>query len=200
MKKLFLSLLVIFTVYSINMAAQDNDLSIIFKFGQSDFHNSGLSRDKDPNYWENGLQFSAGIEKHLSSSFSIQGLFSYSVQSFNKSYIFYGRNLNDANNRVYDLLGNMKLNIGKFYLLGGIGVSYQKSDEVRYLDSGMGIVLDGASSTALFAAKEKFVFAGLLGAGLDMNIYKQINLITEADINLRKYTGTSLLVGIKYSL
>jgi Outer membrane protein beta-barrel domain len=198
MKKSFLTLLLIFIIYSINTAAQDNDLSIIVKFGQSDFHNSGLSRDNTHNLWENGLQFSAGIEKRLSSSFSVQGLFSFSIESFAQNYTLY--QVNDAKNRVYDLMGNMKLNIGKFYLLGGVGVSYQKSDEVRYLDSGMGIILDAASSTALFAAKEKFIFAGLLGAGLDINIYKQINLITEADINLREYTGTSLLIGVKYSL
>ncbi len=197
MNKLFLSLFLIFTIYSLNTAAQENDLSILVKFGQSDYQ-SFLSRDKSPNYWDNGLQFSVGIEKRLSSSFSIQGLFGYSVQSFAETFMY--AKVNDANNRIYDFMSNMKLNIGIFYFIGGAGLSYQKSDAVRYLDLGYHVVSVAASSPVLFAAKEKLIFAGLLGLGLDINIYRQINLITEADMNMREYTGTSLLVGVKYSL
>jgi hypothetical protein len=199
MKKSFLLLLLIFMVYSLNTAAQEKDLSILVKFGQSAYQ-SFLSRDKSPNYWGNGLEFSAGIEKRITSAFSIQGLFSYSVQSFDKGYIFYGNYLNDAKNRVYDFMSNMKLNFGIFYFIGGAGLSYQKSDAVSYLDSGYHVIAFTASSQVLFAAKEKLMFAGLLGLGLDINVYRQINLITEADMNMREYTGTSLLVGVKYSL
>jgi hypothetical protein len=195
MKKSFLSLLLIFIIYSLNTAAQEKDLSVLVKFGQSDYHNSGLSRDNTSNIWENGLQFSVGIEKRLSSSFSVQGLFSYSIEGIAQNYWLY--QVNDAKNRVYDLMGNMKLNIGIFYFIGGVGLSYQKSDAVDYILRAYPIV---PFSTALIAAKEKLMFAGLLGLGLDIYVYRQINLITEADMNMREYTGTSLLVGIKYSL
>jgi hypothetical protein len=194
MGKLFLSLFLIFTIYSLNTAAQNNDLSIIVKFGQSNYRINSWSENRSNSIWNNGYQFSLGIEKPLNTRFYLQCLFDYSVHGFDENYAW-GEKVNDAKNRIYDLMGIVQLNIGIFYFHGGIGISYQKSDAVRYLES-----KPYNNTSILYAAKERFVFAGLLGAGLDMNIYKQINLITDVDMNMREYTGTSLLIGVKYSL
>ena len=193
MKKLFLSLFVIFTIYSLNTAAQEKDLSILVKFGQSNYRVVFWYENASRPIWKNGFQFSAGIEKQLNSRLSLQGLFVYSVHGFDEKFAW-GEKVNDAKNRIYDLIGNLKLNIGIFYVLGGVGISYQNSATVRYLEW-----KPYHNTTILSAAKEKFVIAGLLGLGLDIKILEQINIITEADINMREYGGTSLLIGFKYS-
>ena len=197
MKNLLMSSLLILFIYPFDVDAHDKDLSILLKGGSANYNASiGNFGGGGHSYyeWKLGPQFSIGIEKELSSTFSIQALFVYSIHSFDERYAW-GDKVNNAKNSIYDLMGNLKLNIGIFYFNGGIGFSYQSGEEVRYLEANQ---YHGAETK--LSAINTFVFAGLLGIGFDINVYKQFSLITEADINLREYMGTALLIGIKYSL
>lgn len=193
MRNILLSFLMIFSIYDFDTFAQKKNLSILTKLGQSNYRIPSWSENSH-SIWNNGLQLSAGIEKQLGPKSSLQGLFVYSIHGFDERYSW-GEKVNNAKNNVYDLMGNLKLSIGIFYFIGGAGISYQNSDAVKYLESNQ-----YHNATTLYAAKERFGIAGLLGLGLDIIISEQINLITEADINMREYVGTSLLVGLKYSL
>jgi len=180
----------------IDISAQEKNISIILKGGSS-VYNASL-HDVGGNgssyiFWKSGPQFTAGIEKTID-PFTFQILAGYSIYGFDESFAW-GEKMNNAKNSVYDLMGNLKLNIGIFYFLGGIGFSYQNGEEVRYLESNQ-----FHKAETLYAGKNKFVLAGLIGAGFDIKIYRQTNLIIEADINLREYMGTALLAGIKYEL
>lgn len=197
MKNLLMSSLLIFFIYPFDIIAQEKGLSILLKGGSANYNASiGNFGGGGHSYyeWNLGPQFSIGIEKELSSTFSFQALFVYSIHSFDERYAW-GDKVNNAKNSIYDLMGNLKLNIGIFYLNGGIGFSYQNGEEVRYLEANQ----YHGTETKL-PAKSTFVIAGLLGIGFDINVYSQFSLITEADINMREYMGTSLLIGVKYSL
>ena len=122
MKKIFISLLLICSAHSFNTFAQNGDLSIIAKLGQSNYRINDWRENGSRSIWNNGIQFSAGIEKRLNSRFSLKGLFVYSVHGFDEKYSW-GEKVNDAKNIVYNLTANIKLNIGIFYFLGGIGIS-----------------------------------------------------------------------------
>jgi hypothetical protein len=193
---LLLSITVIF-FNCFDARAQQNDISLLLKVGNSDYNDSIGSfggGGPDYTYWHPGPKLSAGIEILLNRRFSFQGLASFSIYNFDEKYSW-GNEVNDATNRLYDLMANIKLNIGIFYLLGGIGFSYQNGDEVDFLEYSQ-----YHQPGKLYNAKDKFVVAGLFGLGFDIKIYKQYSLIAEADINMREYMGSAAMLGIKYSL
>ena len=115
---------------------QDN-LGLILKAGVTKFNFDigGVGGEGRPYYkfWNGGYQFSAGIEFPLNETFSFQGLAEYSSYSFDTYWAFHER-VNNAKNQVFDLMGNIKSNLGIFYLIAGVGVSVQTGDQVKYLE------------------------------------------------------------------
>jgi hypothetical protein len=193
---LLVSILIIL-FYCSNIFAQEKPLSLVLKGGNADYNISIGSfggGEPDYTYWKTGPQFSAGIEFPLNSKFSFQGLANFSIHNFDERFSW-GEKVNNAQNRLYDIMGNIKYNIGIFYLIGGMGFSYQNGDAVKYL-----VATEFHNAEILHNAKNKFVLAGLLGLGFDIKIYQQFSIIAEADINMRQYMGTAAVLGIKYSL
>jgi len=178
------------------LIGQDN-LSLIFKAGQAKYNiGMGSFGGGGPYYtfWNEGYHIAAGIEFPLNENLSFQGLGEYSSFNFDTWWAF-GERANNAKNRVFDLMGNIKWNLGIFYFIGGVGFSAQIGDEIKYLDK-----TESHDIETLFPAKNKFVFAGLLGLGFDIKVYGRFSLIAEANIRMREYAGATALLGLKYDL
>ncbi len=176
--------------------AQKN-FSVVLKVGTADYNiSSGGFAGGGPYYtfWNDGYHISGGIEFSLNNSFTFQGVGEYSSFKFNTDNAYLEK-VNDAINQVFDLMGNIKWNLGIFYFIGGVGFSAQIGDEVKYLEKN-----EYHDATTLYPSRNKFVFAGLLGLGFEINVYNKISLIAEADIRMREYAGITALLGVKYKL
>ena len=190
--------LIISLLFNSNVFSQEDATSILIKGGKASYNDAigsfgggGVSYD----FWEDGPQFSAGIERPLNKHFSYQGLFAISVHNFDKKYSYEEATTN-SHNYVFDLMANIKWNLGIFYFLGGAGFSYQYGEVVKFTET----TDYHTANEVLHKSKDKFVLAGLLGLGFDIHIYNHFNIIIETEINMREYMGSALLGGIKYKL
>ncbi len=186
-----------FLLFPVLSFSQVNDLSILIKIGRASYNDAignlgggGNSYD----FWKPGPQFTIGLEKKLNSSFSAQGIITYSIHRYNGIQTF-GETTNDASNRILEVMGNLKLNIGIFYSMLGVGISNQNGDEIRYLESNQ-----YHSASAAIEAKNKTAVAGLFGLGFDIHIYDRISVLAEGDIFFREYLGSVWLLGVRYSI
>ena len=190
--------IIVLLLLSINLVyAQENNFSLIFNVGRASDNDaignfggggSGL------HVWEAGPIFRLGTEYKLSESFSTQGFISYSFYKYNGSKS-YGEKSSVGYNRIIELLGDIKWNIGIFYLSLGAGISHQYNDDIRYLEE-----TQYHKENIFINAKNKTVFAGKFGLGFDIHIYDRFSVLAEGDLFFREYLGSAWLFGIKYSL
>ena len=188
-------LLVIF-VFNSYVIAQNGGFSILLMAGNAsdndalgNFGGGGASYQ----HWESGPIFTLGIERELSESFSAQGFLSYSYYNYNGRSTF-GEKTNTGANKLFDILGRIKWNIGIFYIFGGAGISSQHGDAINYFESN-----EYHEATVAIPEKSSTVFAGTLGLGFDIYIYKNFSLLAEGDWFFREYLGSAWQIGTKYT-
>ncbi|MDP4197892.1 MAG: hypothetical protein Q8940_22820, partial [Bacteroidota bacterium] len=187
------TLVLVLIFCGILLAQEKENKFLIFKAGVAKnslgSFNVGGGGDGYSN-WNKGPHFALGTEFYLGRVASLQILGEYSVFTFDNSLFEGGDRFNNAKNSIFDLMANLKLNIGYFYFLGGLGFSNQHGDEVIY-KSEQNTSRDNYS--IFYPEKNKFLIAGLLGMGFDIHIYENISLILEGDIRMREYMGTAAL-------
>lgn len=176
---------------TVSLCYAQNNLAVIAKVGKADYF---FTRGGAYDYWEDGYHIAGGVEFPLNNHFSFQGLFEYSEFKFNNRFAF-GDKINDVRNRVFDLTGHIKWNLGIFYFIGGVGFSLQSSDGVRYLEK-----TEYHDAVVFHNSEAAFRIAGMLGLGFDVYIYSNFSLIAEAAIRMREYGGNTSLLGVKYEL
>jgi hypothetical protein len=190
---------IVFIIFinNISLLAQKNDLSLFLEIGQANpgiegFNVAGGGGGLGP--WNNGIQFSFGVENPLYKKLSIRGMFNYSIHLYDEKGSAY-LNHSNANFTHLDLLGDFKLNLGWFFLHGGIGLSSQTGDEIKFWDKER-----NECRNCYLPAKHKFLISGIFGIGLDINIYVRFNLLVESNLYFREYLGAAILGGVKYRL
>lgn len=180
------------------LKAQDSDLSFFAKGGISYFYSGigdfGGGHIAYENYWNPGVQISLGAEIPIKEGLSLQPVFLYSSYSFDRS-LAKGERTNSAMNRLYEVLANVKFNLGAFYLSAGAGLSYQNADDVNYLEQ-----TSFQNADTYYKGRKKLHVLSVLGMGLEMQLSSRVALMAEADLNIRHNTGTAYMAGIKYSL
>ncbi|GEM_PF-4007608 len=186
-------ILVLFISLNAIAYGQWKDISLLVKVGSANYDlviPVGLNSNSD--WWGNSAQLSLGIEYPLNEDLSLQGLFLFSNHSLINNYLV---NIEQDNPqiRLFDFMCNLKWNIGYFYVIGGIGLSFRHIDEIGFIANGIYYKME-------FLGSNKTVKAALLGIGFDIKIINQLNLIAESNINVRTNWGTALLVGLKYHL
>jgi hypothetical protein len=194
MKKI---ILVIILFFSDSFYAQVNNLSGFLEIGRaSDNDAVGSFGGGGAGFqvWEPGPIIKLGSEYVLDESFSAQGFISYSFYKYDGSRS-YGEKASIGYNRIIDLLGIIKWNMGIFYLNLGAGISHQYNDNIRYLEE-----TQYHKATNFIDAKNKTVFGGQFGLGFDIHIYEKFSVLAEGDLFFREYLGSAWLLGIKYSL
>lgn len=191
-------LVIVFLILCPNaIYSQEHNFSLFFSVGRAsdnDAIGSFAGGGAGLHAWDLGPIFRLGAEYKLNKSFSAQGFASYSFYKYDGSYS-YGEKSSDGYNRIIEFLGNIKWNIGIFYLSLGTGISHQNNDGIRYLKE-----TQYHTASTFINAKSKTVFAGQFALGFDIHIYDRISVLAEGDLFFREYLGSAWLLGIKYSL
>ncbi|MBA4406344.1 hypothetical protein C0389_03625 [bacterium] len=176
--------------------AQEKNLSVFLLTGSANpstggFTVSGSGGTLGP--WKSGFQLTAGIEYPLDKKFSVRGMINYSRHSYDDFSTRWLKN-NDPVFSMFDIWGDLKLNIWRFYLHLGAGFSFQNGEAVSIWYEGKRMPMYESPE------RKNVLFTGLLGFGVDVKIYSQFSLIAEADILMREYAGASASLGVKYTL
>ncbi len=196
--KIFVQLFILIAVLINDGYSQNDDTSILIKLGISNYNGSfggvgGSSVSDD--YWKQGGTVQLGVEQPLNKSWSFQGIFSFYFYSL-ADYSAWGEKANSAKNYVFDLRGNLKLNVEFYYFLFGLGIYSVNADKVYYLES----TKYHSAFDVLHGAKKKTGVCGLLGTGFNFNLSKDMKVMIEMDADIRQYLGGSFSVGLNYSL
>lgn len=134
-----LTFFIFLTASLCSVIAQDiekNDLAVFIRFGiASDNDAMGSFGGGAPSYqfWDTGPIYNLGIEKSLSDSFSLQGIVNISSYKYDGTRT-YGEKTNDAYNRIFDIMAILKWKLWWFHISGGIGLSHQNGDAIKYLE------------------------------------------------------------------
>lgn len=196
MKYLSFIFLIISFCFTPIVRSQEKPLSVFLMVGSAQASTGGFGAHVSGGSlgsWNNGLQFTAGAEYPLSKRFTARGMINFSKHSYDN---FSTREFFNNNPvlTMFDIWGNLKLNIWVFYLHLGAGFSFQHGEAVLiWNDKGHFPMYESP-------ARKDFLLTGLLGLGLDVRIYEQFSLIAEVDILMRQYAGMGASVGIKYKL
>ncbi|MGE5400365.1 MAG: outer membrane beta-barrel protein [Ignavibacteriales bacterium] len=185
--KYFTGVILFLTLLSSIQFAQNRSVAVVLKMGSSSYDLGGFN---ESSIWRSALQTSAGVEFPISSDFSLQTQLYYSQHEVEDVGIYMNLVQKDPKIRLVDLMCNLKWNIGLFYFIGGMGLSLQNTDE-------MGVYVKGVY-TKLDSKNDKVVRSYLLGFGADVNVWKNLNLIAEANLHIRDEYGGNLLLGAKY--
>ena len=179
------------------ISAQQKELSIFFEGGIASsggfgFNVSGSGGTMGP--WKSGYQISIGAEYPFYKNFSLRGMINYSWHPFDEMYS-YGLSHSNSKLTYTDLLADLKLNLGWFFFNGGIGLSSQSADEIRFWDN------NGMENLNFYSPqKSKFLISGIVGIGLDIEVFERFSLLIECSLYMREYMGSAFLGGLKYRL
>ena len=143
--------------------------------------------------WKSGFQLTAGIEYPLDKRFSVRGMINYSRHSYDNFYTREFKN-NDPVFTMFDMWGDLKLNIWRFFLHLGAGFSFQNGEAV--------LIWNDEKHWTMYESpvRKKILLTGIFGLGVDVRIYEQFSLIAEADILMREYAGAGASIGVKYTI
>jgi hypothetical protein len=189
-------LIIFISIFSINLFAQDSKFKLLIKGGISDYGDVNLSfGNGGAGEWKIGPIVGLGIEYDLQKNWFLQGTIEYSQNTFD-GIVYYTETFEQGSNSVVDVLANIKKRWNWFYLVVGIGYSFENSSDSYVSSTEDGtefrkLVYEGTTSSTL---------SGFLGVGFEFNIMEDINLFLEGSWRLRKYVSPAAQIGINYNL
>ncbi|MBE2279247.1 MAG: hypothetical protein IAE91_02560 [Ignavibacteriaceae bacterium] len=190
-------LIIILSLWS-SLYSQELNQNILIKIGVTEYGSpSGfvVSGGSNAGRWKTGIALGTGFEKELEESFYLQILFEASFNKYDVDQSIYD-NLEPGNNSVYEAFLNVKKEFGFFFIIGGVGISAQKStptyskrqiagEAIKYL------VHEGDSKTGV---------SGFLGTGARLPVSEKFSLLLEVSLRMRKYLSSTAQLGLVYNL
>lgn len=191
-----LYIIIIVSIFSINLIAQDSKFKLLIKGGISDYGDVNLSfGNGGAGEWKIGTIVGLGVEYDLKKNWFLQGTIEYSQNTFDGT-VYNPKTLEPGSNSVLEILANIKKRWNWFYLALGIGYSFQNSSD-SYATS----VENGAEFRRLiYEGTTSNILSGLIGLGFEFNIVENINVFLEGSWRLRKYITPVAQLGINYNL
>ncbi len=136
-----------------------------------------------------------GIEFNIKHGFYFQATLEYSRHLYD-GLAAAGELMERGTSKVVDFMGSMKKRWDWFYLTGGLGFSFQTSEN-SYISG----KYDGQSFRhIIYIGSSSNVITGSLGFGFNINTGKRIEIFLEGTLRIRKYVTPVCEIGIIYNL
>ena len=196
MKKHLSALVFFILVLSPFLLSQESKCKLFIKGGISDYGGTSLFMiSGGAGEWKIGPILGLGIEYDLNKNWFLQGTIEYSYSTFGEN-VYYTESLESGNNSVTDIMGNLKKRWNWFYLIAGVGYSFQNSTDSYVLGNYNGekyrrIKSFGTSTNIL---------TGIIGIGFEFCILQNTDIFLEGSWRIRKYVTPVVQLGINYNL
>ncbi len=178
--------------------AQNSNYKIYLKVGISDYgavEGIAISGSHGAGPWNTGPIIGFGLEYDLKRNWYLQGSFDYSSSIYG-GLVATSEMMERGSISVSDILVNIKKRWNWFYLLGGIGFSYQSSSN----SYNSGFVNGVYFRREVYKGTSKTILAGLMGIGIEIYFFDSIGIFLEGSWRLREYVTPVAQLGINYRL
>ena len=178
--------------------AQDSNVKLLFKGGISEYgsvQGISISGGGGPGAWYVGPILGTGLEYDLSRNWFLQGTFEYSENKYG-GLVAITETMERGKNSVVDIMGSIKKRWDWFYLIGGVGFSFQKST-----DSFISYSYEGEYfRRRVYQGDSKVVLTGLMGIGFELYPMEELGFFLEGSWRIRVYVTPVAQLGIIYKL
>lgn len=198
MKKNILTLIILWFSFITFLKAQDSNIKLFFKGGISEYgsvQGIRISGGGGPGPWYVGPMFGPGLEYDLNRNWFLQGTFEYS-QNIYGGLVPITETMERGKNTVVDIMSNIKKRWDWFYLIGGIGFSFQQST-----DSFISGNYEGENyRRRVYQGDSNVVLTGLMGFGLEVYPIEYLGIFLEGSWRIRVYVTPVAQLGINYKM